>query len=115
MAEDNIRHNMAVCLMESFIPNVLVIPFEICEISVGRNREEMNPMRKLRIWMTGNVGGGAPPINASVGSIEGFIGGRALVEMKAELGARGSVAEAPMPTYAISGRMSFFIGGEMMI
>ena len=49
--------------------------------------------------MTGNVGGGAPAINALVETIEGFIGGRAMVEMKSELGARGLVAEAPMPTY----------------
>ena len=57
--------------------------------------------------MTGNVGGGAPPINALVEAIEGFIERRALVEMKAELGARGLVAEVPMPTYGYLGKGEF--------
>ena len=58
------------CLKESFIPHVLVSPFGICVISMGRNAEEMNPRRKLRIGMTGNVGGGAPSINYLVETIE---------------------------------------------
>ena len=61
-------------LEENFIPHLLVIPFEIWEILMGRNREEMHPRRKLGIGMTGNVGGG-PPINALGETIEGFIAG----------------------------------------
>ena len=57
--------------------------------------------------MAGNVGGGAPSINALVGAIEGFIGGRALVEMKAELGARGLEAEVTIPTYGYVGDDEF--------
>ena len=72
-------------------------------------------MMKLRIGMTGNLGGGGPSINALVGTIEGFIGGGALVEMNAELGARDWVAEVPMPTYVYFRKDEFFIGGRMMI
>ena len=42
---------------------------------------------------------GSPSINALVETIEGVIGGRALVVMKSELGARGLAEEAPIPTY----------------
>ena len=65
-------------LEEIFIPHVLVIPFGILEILMGGNREEMNHRMKLRIGMTGNIGGGAPALNALAETIEGFIGGRTL-------------------------------------
>ena len=59
------------------------------------------------IRMTGNAGGGAPSINALAETIEGFVGGISLGELKEELGARGIVAEVPMPTYGYLGKGEF--------
>ena len=47
-----------VYLDATFLKHVLVSPFEIWEILMGRNRDEPNPKRGLMIGMAGNVGGG---------------------------------------------------------
>ena len=95
-------------MKENFIPHVMVSPFGIWEILTVRNSEEVNHRRKLRIGMTGNVGWGAPSINALTETIEGFIGGRSLKEMKVELGAKGLLAEVPSPTYGYLGSDDFY-------
>ena len=86
-------------LQDAFLQDVLLSPFEIWGILTGGNREEVGPMRKLRIGMTGNVGVRSAAINATAGGISGIVGGRALVEEKESLVASGEVAEAPSPTY----------------
>ena len=47
-----------------------------------------NPKRALRIGMTGHVGGGSAAINVLVETIEGILGGRAMVDVSAALAAR---------------------------
>ena len=85
---------------EAFFLHVMVIPFGIWGILMERGREEPNPKRQLRIRMAGNVGGGgAAAINASVETIEGFVGGGDRVEVQESLVARGVATEAPAPTY----------------
>ena len=62
------------------------------------NREEVNPRRKLRIGTMGNAGSQAA-IKVMVETIEGIVGARSLVEVNAELEARGGMAEIPDPDY----------------
>ena len=56
-------------LAEAFSKNVLMSTCEIFEISMGRNREEGHPRRKLVIGTTGNTGIQSA-INAMVETIE---------------------------------------------
>ena len=66
------------------------------------------PRRKLMIGMTGNVGGGAPAINALTETIDSCIAGGSLVDIQNELGSRGVVSSAPMPTYAYMRKGDFY-------
>ena len=75
-------------LQDAFFQHVLVSPYEIWDILMGRNRDEPNPKRQLRIGMAGNVGGGSAAINAMVETIEGLVGGRAMVAAIAALSER---------------------------
>ena len=50
----------------------------------------------------------APSINSSSGTIEGFIGGRSLVEMKDDLWSRGVASEVPLPTYGYMRKDEFY-------
>ena len=54
----------------------------------GAEQGEPNPERKLRIGTTGNVGGGTAAINATVETIEGIVGGQAVVDVSASLAER---------------------------
>ena len=70
-------------IKENFAPHVLVIPFGMWEILTGWNLDEVVlPRRKLRICMTGEVGGGAPSINALAETIEAYIEGRSSAGIK---------------------------------
>ena len=67
---------------------------------------------ELRIGATGNVGGWGPAINALAEAVAGFVGGGSLGDMNDEVGARGMLAESPMPScgYLGSGEFYYRIG-----
>ena len=44
-------------MKDAFLRKVLTSPFVIWGIPTERNREDVGTRRKLRIWMTRNVGG----------------------------------------------------------
>ena len=69
---------------DAFLKRVLVSPYEIFAISMGRNREEVNTRRKRMIGTTGNAGSQAS-INVMVETIERIIGTRSLEEANAAL------------------------------
>ena len=76
-------------IKENFAPRELARPFGMWGILTEWDLDEVIlPRRKLRIGMTGTVGGGAPAINALAGTIDAYIEGRSLVEIKNELVSR---------------------------
>ena len=71
-------------LKDAVLRHVLVIPYEIYEISMGGNREERNPRLKLRIGTTGNTGIYAA-LNILTQAIEGVVGRSSVDEVDSEL------------------------------
>ena len=64
------------------------------------------------IGTTGSVGGGAPSTNDTTETIDGYIEGRSLVEIKIAPGSRGVLSEVPTPTYGYMRKDEFYHMGK---
>ena len=84
-------------LEDSATRRVLVSPYEIFEILMGGNRDEIDPRLTLHIGTTGNAGSYATR-NIMAHPIEGIAGKRSVGGVNASLRGSGHM-EIPIPLY----------------
>ena len=66
---------------------------------MGRNSDAINHMAEIADWNAMKCRRGTPVITDLAETVEVFIGGSSIKEMKGEIGARGLLAEVPASTY----------------
>ena len=89
-------------LHDAFVAHVPVSPFEIYEILMGYTRL-LDPGKKMGIASTGQAGVAAMSVMAE--TIEGIVGGLAIVEANPALAGRGVLTELPVPNYGYARSM----------